>query len=83
MMNDQVAGFSHSSDAFMRTPLSAMLDHGAQQRLRASEEDLSFDFPPAEHPSRGLFAFSLFVLAVVTFLVWGGWTLIAFAISLI
>ena len=37
--------------------------------------DEDFDFPPTVYPGRELFAFGLFVLAIVTFVVWGGWGL--------
>lgn len=36
-----------------------------------SAEDDGFDFPPAAHPGRELFTFSLFVLLILTALVWG------------
>jgi hypothetical protein len=40
-----------------------------------SEND--FDFPPTLYPGRELFTFSLFVLMIVTLVVWGGWKLIS------
>jgi hypothetical protein len=43
----------------------------------AREYDDGFDFPPTAHPGRELFTFSLFVLVIITFLVWGGWKLIS------
>jgi hypothetical protein len=42
-----------------------------------SESDDGFDFPPTAHPGRELFTFSLFVLLIITFVVWGGWKLIS------
>jgi hypothetical protein len=36
-----------------------------------------FDFPPTLYPGRELITFSLFVLMVVTLVVWGGWKLIS------
>ena len=37
--------------------------------------DEDFDFPPTVYPGRELFSFGLFVLTIITFLVWGGWRL--------
>jgi hypothetical protein len=39
--------------------------------------DEAFDFPPTVYPGRELFAFGLFVLAIMTFVVWGGWRLVS------
>jgi hypothetical protein len=36
-----------------------------------------FDFPPTAHPGRELFTVSLVALVILTFVVWGGWTLIS------
>jgi hypothetical protein len=43
----------------------------------ARESDDGFDFPPTAHPGRELFTASLFVLLIISFLVWGGWKLIS------
>jgi hypothetical protein len=43
----------------------------------ARESDDGLDFPPAAHPGRELFTFSLFVLLTITFVIWGGWQLIS------
>jgi hypothetical protein len=40
-----------------------------------SQDD--FDYPPTLYPGRELFTFSLFVLMIVTLVVWGGWKLIS------
>jgi hypothetical protein len=45
----------------------------------AREYDL--DFPPSAHPGRELSTASLFVLAILTFLVWGGWKLISLMLA--
>ena len=42
----------------------------------AREYDDGFDFPPTARPGRELSTFSLFVLLVITAVVWGGWKLI-------
>jgi hypothetical protein len=42
-----------------------------------SELDDGFDFPPTAHPGRELFTFTLFVLLILTAVVWGGWKLIS------
>src|ERR1700733_6213095 len=55
----------------------------SQASSAESEPEDHFDFPPTEYPGRELFTFSLFVLAVLSFLVWGSWKLISLAISLI
>jgi len=39
--------------------------------------DEDFDFPPTAHPRRELFTFSVFLLVILTFVVWGGWRLIS------
>jgi hypothetical protein len=39
--------------------------------------DEDFYFTPTAHPRRELFTASLFVLVILTFVVWGGWTLIS------
>ncbi len=41
------------------------------------ESDDGFDFPPTAHPGRELFTASVFVLVIITFVVWGGWKLIS------
>jgi hypothetical protein len=41
------------------------------------ESDDGFDFPPTAYPGRELFTASLFALAIMTFVVWGGWKLIS------
>ena len=43
----------------------------------ARECDDGFDFPPTAHPGRELFAASLFVLVIISVVVWGGWNLIS------
>jgi hypothetical protein len=43
----------------------------------ARESDDGFDFPQTEHPGRELFTASVFVLLIISFLVWGGWKLIS------
>ena len=37
-----------------------------------NSSDDGFDFPPTLHPVRELVTFSIFVLGVITLLVWGG-----------
>jgi hypothetical protein len=41
------------------------------------ESDEGFDLPPTLHPGRELLTFGLFVLAIMIFVVWGGWGLIS------
>jgi len=36
-----------------------------------------FDFPPTAYPGRELLTASLVALVILTFVVWGGWTLIS------
>jgi hypothetical protein len=39
--------------------------------------DDGFDFPPTAYPGRELFTASVFVLLIISLLVWGGWRLIS------
>jgi hypothetical protein len=39
----------------------------------ACEFDDGVDFPPTAHPGRELFTASLFVLLIISLLVWGAW----------
>jgi hypothetical protein len=48
---------------------------------RLSGSDDGLDFPPTAHPGRELFTASLFVLVIITFLVWGGWKLISLMLT--
>ena len=43
----------------------------------ARESDDGLDFPPTAHPGRELFTASLFVVMILSLLVWGGWKLIS------
>jgi len=43
--------------------------------------DEDFDFVSTAHPRRELFTFSLFLLAIITFVVWGGWRLISLMLA--
>ena len=43
--------------------------------------DEDFDFPPTVYPGRGLFSFGLFVLTIITFLVWSGWRLFSLILT--
>jgi hypothetical protein len=45
--------------------------------LAPRESDNGFDFPPTAYPGRELFTASLFVLVIMTLVVWGGWKLIS------
>jgi hypothetical protein len=50
----------------------------ASQSVEAARElDDGFDFPPTAHPGRELFTASVFVLLIISLLVWGGWRLIS------
>jgi hypothetical protein len=42
----------------------------------APGSDDGFDFPPTTYPGRELFTASVFVLMIMTLVVWGGWKLI-------
>lgn len=50
---------------------------------QGSQYDAGFDFPRITHLDHEPFTFSLFDLTIPTFLVLGGWKLIALTISLI
>lgn len=45
------------------------------------ECDDGFDFPPTVRPSGELSTANLFVLAIITFVVWGGWKLISLTLT--
>jgi hypothetical protein len=45
--------------------------------------DEDFYFPPSLYPGRELFAFGLFALAIMTFVVWGGWHLLSLMLLLL
>jgi hypothetical protein len=47
---------------------------GFSDSICFSDDD--FDFPPTSHPGRELFTFGLVLLAILTFVIWGGWRLI-------
>jgi hypothetical protein len=52
-------------------------DHPNATPSTVRESDDGFDFPPAAHPGRELATASLFGLAIMTLVVWGGWKLIS------
>ena len=49
---------------------------GAVRDPVVREFDDGFDFPPTRYPGRELFTASVFVLMIMTLVVWGGWKLI-------
>lgn len=58
--------------------LSRSVAESASQSVEAERElDDGFDFPPTAHPGRELFTASLFVLLIISLLVWGGSRLIS------
>ena len=67
----------------MRTPRlygeagsqSSGAEHECNDSSRFADED--FDFAPTVYPGRELFAFGLFVLVIITFVVWGSWCLLS------
>jgi hypothetical protein len=63
--------------AHIETP-ALRAERASQSSVNAAREsDDDFDFPPTAHPGRELFTASLFVLLIISFLVWGGWKLIS------
>jgi hypothetical protein len=63
--------------AHIETP-ALRAERASQSSVNAAREsDDGFDFPPTAHPGRELFTASLFVLLIISFLVWGGWKLIS------
>jgi hypothetical protein len=50
-------------------------DYLADERMARTWTGDGFDFPPTVYPGRELFTFSLFILAILTFVVWDGWKL--------
>jgi hypothetical protein len=67
-----------STSRFERASHTSGVERVSQSSTGAAREyDDGFDFPPTAHPARELFTFSVFVLLIITFLVWGGWKLIS------
>ena len=56
--------------AHIETP-ALRAERASQSSVNAAREsDDGFDFPPTAHPGRELFTASLFVLLIISFLVW-------------
>ena len=70
--SDYLAGASmaHTGTRALRAERASQSSFGA-----AREFDDGFDFPPTAYPGRELVTASLFVLVIMTFVVWGGWKL--------
>jgi hypothetical protein len=67
-----------STSRFERASHTSGVERVSQSSTDAAREyDDGFDFPPTAHPVRELFTFSLFVLIIITAVVWGGWKLIS------
>ena len=67
-----------STSRFERASHTSGVEGVSQSSTDAGREyDDGFDFPPTAHPGRELFTFSLFVLLIITAVVWGGWKLIS------
>lgn len=64
-----------STSCFKRASHTSGVERASTDPKR--EYDDGLDFPPTAHPGRELFTFSLFVLLIITFVVWGGWKLIS------
>jgi hypothetical protein len=58
-------------------------DHPNATPSAVRESDDGFDFTPSAHPSRELSTASLFVLAIMTFVIWGGWKLLSLILTAI
>jgi hypothetical protein len=72
-----------SASGVERVSHAADVEEASQSSTGSARKyDDGFDFPPTAHPGRELFTFSLFVLLIVTFVVWGGWKLISLILSL-
>ena len=67
-----------STSRFERASHTSGVERVSQSSTDAAREyDDGFDFPPAAHPGRELFTFSLFVLLIIAAVIWGGWKLIS------
>jgi hypothetical protein len=67
-----------STSRFERVSPTSGVERVSQSSTDAARDyDDGFDFPPTAHPGRELFTFSLFVLLIITAVVWGGWKLIS------
>ena len=81
---DYLAGerIAHAWARRLYAEMAPQLSRGARESeegFYASDDD--FDFPPTAHPGRELFTASLFVLVILTFVVWGGLNLILLTIT--
>src|SRR5277367_1272950 len=85
---DQAQGTSWHLDRLLSAVQETSVAHVETRAFRAErapqssvdaarEFDDGLDFPPTAHPGRELFTGSLFVLLVISFLLWGGWKLIS------
>jgi len=78
MSTSSVERASHATGveraAYSSTMVARSSSTGA---ARESDDGLDRLFLPTAHPGRELFTFCLFVLMVVTVLVWGGWKLLS------
>jgi hypothetical protein len=62
-----------STSRFERASHTSGVERVSQSSTNAAREyDDGFDFPPTAHPGRELFTFSLFVLLIITAVVWVG-----------
>jgi hypothetical protein len=71
-----------STSRFERASHISSVERVSQSSTRAAGEyDDGFDFPPTAYSGREMFTFSLFVLLIITAVIWGGWKLISLMLT--
>jgi hypothetical protein len=67
---------AHVETRALRPENASQFAVGAARDSGVRESDDGLDFPPTKYPGRELFTASVFVLLIMTLVVWGGWKLI-------
>jgi hypothetical protein len=73
---------AHTAIRTSRFERASLHTSGVERASRSStravrEYDDGFDFAPTAYPGREAFTLSLFVLLIITLMLWGGWKLIS------
>ena len=74
---------AHAETGALRAEIASQSSADAAREYAAREYDDGFEFPPAAHPGRELFTFSVFALLMMALVGWGGWKLVSLIASLI
>jgi hypothetical protein len=69
---------AHTETSAVPAERALRAERASRPRIEAAREfDDGFDFPPTAYPGREVFTASVFVLVILSLLVWGGWKLIS------